>query len=254
MALQALPFVYEEPATRALHFSISEIQSRMRLGDPCALDLEYTRVMMGFLLFDASPGCIGIIGLGGGSLPKFCHRYLPDSRIRVVETNPHVIAMRAQFHVPPDDERFIVTQCDGAHFVRSPPERLDVLLVDGFDSDGLPLQLSSQRFYDRCFAALKPRGVMVANLPAGHRLHAVHLERIRRSFAGAMFVVDNEDGGNLLVFGLKGYPAAHEAPALPMRPDALAPQAWRQLMPSFGRVIAAMSQVTKGSNVPPARP
>ena len=44
-----------------------------------------------------------MIGLGGGSLAKFCHHYLPETRITVVEINPHVIAMRRHFQVPDDD-------------------------------------------------------------------------------------------------------------------------------------------------------
>ena len=46
--------------------------------------------MMGFLLFKPEPGNIAMIGLGGGSLAKFCHRDLPRSRIQAIEINPHV--------------------------------------------------------------------------------------------------------------------------------------------------------------------
>jgi spermidine synthase len=49
------PYVHESGQRAALHFSISEIQSRMRLTDPDALDLAYTRTMMGFLLFNPAP-------------------------------------------------------------------------------------------------------------------------------------------------------------------------------------------------------
>ena len=38
--------------------------------------------MMGFLLFKPQPRSIGMIGLGGGSLAKFCYRYLSRTRIR----------------------------------------------------------------------------------------------------------------------------------------------------------------------------
>ncbi|MDE8344502.1 MAG: hypothetical protein POG24_11875, partial [Acidocella sp.] len=69
----------------------------MNLDDPCALDLEYSRTMMGFLLFKPEPKHIAMVGLGGGSLAKFCHRYLPATRIEVVEINPHVLALRDEF-------------------------------------------------------------------------------------------------------------------------------------------------------------
>src|SRR5512146_1660508 len=102
-SLHARPFVHEGSNRKGLYFSISEIQSRMDLRDPFALDLEYTRTMMGFLLFRPDPRQIAMIGLGGGSLAKFCHRHLPAARLQVVEINPHVIALRDEFHVPPDD-------------------------------------------------------------------------------------------------------------------------------------------------------
>jgi hypothetical protein len=79
------PFVYADERTVALHFDISAIQSRMRRDDPYRLDLDYTRAMMGFLLFRPDPRSILAIGLGGGSLPKYCYRHLPSADITVVE-------------------------------------------------------------------------------------------------------------------------------------------------------------------------
>ncbi len=80
--------------TKALHFAVEEVQSRMDVREPHTLNLQYTRSMMGFMLFDAAPAYIGMIGLGGGSLAKFCYRYLPTSSICVAEINPYVIALR----------------------------------------------------------------------------------------------------------------------------------------------------------------
>lgn len=95
------PFIYENANSKALHFSISDIQSCMRIDDPNALALEYTRTMMGFLLFRPEPRSIGMVGLGGGSLAKFCYHHLPGARIQIAEINPLVIALRDEFHIPP---------------------------------------------------------------------------------------------------------------------------------------------------------
>ncbi len=94
------PFIYVTPTSRSLMFSRGEIQSRMWTGDPYALNLEYTRLMMGFLLLNPEPRRIAMVGLGGGSLAKFCYRYLPSARIDVYEINPQVIALRDSFLVP----------------------------------------------------------------------------------------------------------------------------------------------------------
>lgn len=234
------PFVYESLTTKALHFSISEIQSRMDLRDPSALDLEYTQTMMGFLLFLPQPQRIAMIGLGGGSLAKFCHRYLPRTHIQVVEINPHVIALREHFHVPPDDERFQVIHGDGVHFVRYRATRPDVLMVDGFDSNGLPARLCSQRFYDDCHEMLQPGGFMVANLHYGHRHYARHLDCIQCRFDGAVLVVDDSELSNSIVFACKGtaIDAAHAGVVRRLR--GLDRSAWEQLLGAFARVHRAL--------------
>ncbi|RZT97678.1 transferase [Rivibacter subsaxonicus] len=244
------PFVYEALATKALYFSISEIQSRMLILEPDVLDLEYTRVMMGFLMFEPQPRRIGMIGLGGGSLAKFCYRHLPQAHIEVVEINPHVIELRDEFQVPPDDQRFTVACGCGAAFVQSPSAPFDVLLVDGYDRDGQSTPLASQRFYDDCRAALGARGVMVANLHAGHPEHAQQLERIRLSFGGSVVTVGDDDCGNSLVFGLKGHPIDGHTLGPLARPTGLDRQAWAQLMPSFSRLAAAL----RNERLPPRVP
>ena len=113
------PVVYESLSSKSLFFSTQDVQSKMDLLQPDALQFEYTRIMMGFLLHQPQPRRIAMLGLGGGSLAKFCYRYLPDADITVVEINPHVIARRSDFLVPADDQRFRVVQVDAADFVRT---------------------------------------------------------------------------------------------------------------------------------------
>jgi spermidine synthase len=234
------PFVYESLRSKALHFSIGEIQSRMQIQDPHALDLEYTRTMMGFLLFNPAPLCVAMIGLGGGSLAKFCFRYLPQTRIEVVEINPHVIALRDEFHVPPNDERFTVVRGDGANFVRLRATRPDVLLVDGFDLQGLPSRLCSQRFYDDCADMLLPDGIMVVNLHYGHVSYEKHLERIRRSFNNVVLVVDDGELSNSIVFARKGHSFEPVRPGVMRRPKDLDPAAAGQLLGAFALIASAL--------------
>ena len=250
------PYVQQTRSTKALHFSINETQSRMQIEDPHALDLEYTRLMMGFLLFNAEPPDIAMIGLGGGSLAKFCHRHLKHSRIRVVEINPHVIALRDEFHVPPDDERFTVVRGDGARFVGQRASDCDVLLVDGFDSDGLPSRLCSRRFYDDCFRMLRPEGAMVVNLHYGHARFEIFLNRIRSSFDGSVFVVDGADLGNSIVFAFKGRNVETGRLGAVRRPRSLDPGAARQLGAAFSQVMAALRELRRREKAMPvaARP
>ncbi|MDI4635517.1 transferase [Pelomonas sp. V22] len=234
------PFVYQTLDSKSLHFSICEIQSRMQTQRPDALDLDYTRTMMGALLFNSSPDTLAMIGLGGGSLAKFCYRHLPDTRIKVVEINPHVIALRDEFCVPADDERFKVRRGDGADFVRFPPYKVDMLMVDGFDSDGQPPALCSQRFYDDCHEALQPNGLMVVNLHSGHRHFDSFVSRMQRSFGEEMLVVPDSDCSNSIVFACKGLLMRRFKPSLLRRPARFDSQTWDELMPAFAKVSDAV--------------
>ena len=247
------PFVHRASAANGgglgLYFSISEIQSRMAADDPLALDLGYTRTMMGFLLFRPLPARLMMVGLGGGSLAKFCHRYLPTAALLVAEINPHVIALRDEFLLPPDDERLTVVCADGALAVRHSTHPFDVLLVDGFDSQGQPARLCSQRFYDDCHAALLPGGVLVVNLHHGHARYGIFLDRLRRSF-GELLVVNDGELSNSIVFALKddGFARFRRGPL--RRPKALDPVAAAQLKAAFKGVAAALKSAADGDLAP----
>lgn len=200
------PFVLDDGTSRSLHFTQGELQSRMLAGNPWRLEVDYTRTMMGFLLFDPAPARIGMIGLGGGSIAKFCHRFLPASHMTVIENNPHVIALRHDFQVPDDDERFEVIAADGALHLQVGSPQYEVLLVDGFDHQGQPAALCSQAFYDDCLAALAPGGLLVVNLHYDHPDYPLLVERIGRSFGGNAVDVISSEKSNGIVFAAKGAP------------------------------------------------
>jgi spermidine synthase len=196
------PIVYQDGDRLTLQFQIGEIQSEMLAGNPNFLVLSYTRTMMAFVLFHREPRRIAMIGLGGGSMPKWCYRQLPFADITVIEINPKVIALRDEFHIPRDDDRFRVICEDGADYVARASEPTEVLLVDGFDIYGQPPQLCSQEFYDDCHRALAPDGLLVVNLCGLENGRSI--ERVQRSFDDRLLVAMPEDGENKVVFAIKG--------------------------------------------------
>jgi spermidine synthase len=198
----APPRLYEDGDVVTLQFQIGEVQSQMRMSDPHGLVLAYTRAMLSFLRVPPAPRRIAMIGLGGGSMAKWCYWQLPETAITVVEINPMVIALRGEFLVPADDHRFHVLWGDGAEYVAHTEEEPEVLLVDGFDVEGQPPQLCSQAFYEDCYRALAADGVLVVNL-CGPEEHDA-MERIRRIFAGRVQVVLPPESENKIVFAVKG--------------------------------------------------
>lgn len=231
------PFVLDDGIAKSLHFTRGELQSRMLMHGPWQLALDYTRTMMGFLLFTPAPARIGMIGLGGGSIAKFCYRHLPASNITVLEINPHVIALRQDFQVPDDDQRFAVLAADGAMFLQTEAPQYEVLLVDGFDHEGQPAALCSQRFYDDCLAALPAGGVLVVNLHYDHPDYPVLFERISRSFGGNVVEIMTPEKSNSIVFARKGLLVSSRSLSLPNSLAGLDNQARAEIKPELARIV-----------------
>jgi len=201
--------VSESRGVRELHIGGEAIQSAMRLDDPYALALEYTRCMMAFLLFHPEPRRALMIGLGGGSLAKFLHRHLPRLALRVRELDERVIAAaRAFFHVPPDDARLAIEHGDGLEALA--PECCDLLVVDGFEDETTPAALVSQAFFDAAWLALEEPGALVMNFMDDDRHLDRNLQRIERAFDGTVLCLPALSDPNLIVLALKGAPPALE--------------------------------------------
>lgn len=235
------PYLTERDGILALNFDALSVQSEMYIDRPDELVISYTRAMMSFLLFAPSPKKIAMIGLGGGSLAKYCYRYLPQTEIVVVEISDDVIALRNEFAVPPDDARFNVVSGDGAAWVADTRWQPEVLIVDGFDRGGLPAPLSCQRFYDDCFLSLAENGMMAVNLWGGYPYYDDYLARINNSFAGRVVVVDSEDSVNKIVLAVKNGAFPPSASLLRQHAGLLALDHALNFQKKCNRLIQALS-------------
>lgn len=193
--------VSEKRGVRILHFAGGSAQSAMRVRNPVALELEYTRAAMLFLLMHPAPRDLGLIGLGGGSIAKFIHHHLPQIQQTAVEIHPEVIAAaRAMFHLPPDDDRLTVICGDGAAWVAAQDQTLDVLIVDAYDQKRIVEALASEVFYRACHRALRPGGVAVFNLWAEAGRYHGYRARIEGAFGSPVLRLPVEQGGNVVTF------------------------------------------------------
>lgn len=192
------PRLVEHDGLLDLRFENGVGQSRMDPAAPDRLVVDYTRTMLAALLWQPAPAVIGVVGLGGGSQVKFLHRWLPRARIEVIEVNPQVLALRGRFKVPPDDDRLQVHQGDALGFLPRRAGVYDLLLLDAYDTSGIPAALSTAAFYRSCRDALAPGGVMACNLfCAGH---AAHVRRLQEVFERRVLVVEESHQSNRVAF------------------------------------------------------
>jgi spermidine synthase len=175
----------------------------MDLAHPDRLSLAYTRRMMAFLLFNHTPRRILLLGLGGGSLAKFCYRRLPAAAITAIEINSDVIALREEFRIPADDERFRVVQDDGAAYVARISPCKDVILADACARTGIARELDTTEFYRQARRCLTPDGIFVINMCGDPYDRGAHMLRLRQVFGDAFVSLPVRPDGNLIVFAFK---------------------------------------------------
>jgi spermidine synthase len=232
------PYIFESLFERRLHFTNDATQSAMLLSDPDALIAQYTRKMMAFLLFNPSPRHIVMIGLGGGSLAKFCYRHLPRSRITVVEISEDVIALREEFCIPKDDERFRIVHDDGARYIEKLDESIDVLLIDAFDADGIALSLARSDFYARAARHLGENGMLVMNFWGPCDRYVDNLAQARAAFGDSLLLVPVSGDVNVLLFAFKQAPPKSITDEL----EAVARRLQMRLLLDFPRYLRRICQ------------
>lgn len=161
----------EEGDIRHLHLGSEWIQGSMLVDAPDALVHEYIQRMMAWLLF-VDPATVGErqavqLGLGAGSLTKFCARELRMKNTTAIELNPQVLhACRGWFKLPADGPRMQVVLADAAQEILAPrwQAAVDALQVDLYDEEAAAPVLDSAKFYADCRNTLTPEGCMTVNL------------------------------------------------------------------------------------------
>jgi spermidine synthase len=214
--------VSEMDGVRSLYLGSETVQSAMRVKAPYELELAYSRGMMMFLLFMKQPKDVLMIGLGGGSITKYIHHFLPEIQTRVVEINPRIIQLaRSHFYLPDDDEKLEVIEGDGVAYLQENSNTADVLLLDIFDSQGVPPEMYNQAFFDTCEVSLRLDGMMAVNLWGSDKNFDIYLQRVEQSFHDRVLVLRTGRPGNIVVFGFKRPPRDLRWSTLRVRAKAL---------------------------------
>jgi spermidine synthase len=199
--------VSERDGVRYLHIGSTDIQSAMRVDRPYDLELVYSRCVFAPLLFAPAPRRVFMVGLGGGSIPKFIHHHMPEVSQTVVELDPRVVPVaRTQFMLPPEDERLSILIGDGAEALRRESVPQDWILLDGFDGSHQADGLTNEDFYAECAARLSPDGVLIANIWSTARTYEAQLDRLRRVFPGRLLLLPAGFKTNVLCMGFAAPP------------------------------------------------
>ena len=126
---------------------------------------------VGLLLRSHPPGTprhIGVVGLGVGTLATYAR---PEDEVRFYEINPAVIQLAYQFfdYVPSSEGRVQVVEGDARILLEQEPDQaFDVLVLDAFSSDSIPVHLLTREAFAEYLRHLKPDGVLAAHISNVH--------------------------------------------------------------------------------------
>lgn len=236
--------ISEEQGVRFLHFGSEWIQGAMRLRDPNALELTYTREMMAGLLLkpDDWPRNALLIGLGAASLTRFLYHHCPQTRLHVVEIDPRVVtAARHFFRLPDDERRLTIHVGDGVRFALESDRRFDYILVDGFDRHARAGALDTLPFYQAARARLSEQGLMAVNLFGRSRGFKASVERIITAFEDRAIAFPSCDSGNVIAFAAEGETVSMPLAEMRQNARALKARTGLDLLPTVARLEQAGS-------------
>ena len=230
--------VSEKLGVRYLHLDQDDVQSAMRVKSPNELVLAYSRVMMGILLFNDAPKTAALIGLGGGSLPKFIYHYLPEVTLYVAERYHEVIVTaRSLFFLPENDERLHVQAIEGEKFIPALSHLMDIIFHDAFSATGIVRSLVSEDFLQKCCDKLSPHGALVVNLWGSDKYTPLYIDRLRGIFRGGVVELPTFPDKNRIVYAFKNPPQVDEWCKLKARAKKLE----QQYALDFSGVVASLS-------------
>ena len=202
-----IPTISEAAGVRYLHFGTEWVQGAMWVARPAELVLEYTAQLMAWLLFlnPARGQDLGLLGLGAGSVTRFCLKHTPH-RLHVVEWNPLVTSACELYFKLPRPARLAIDHCDAAEWVADPEhqESCAVLMVDIYDGQARGPVRDSLQFYQDCRAVLNDVGILTVNLFGAHASFERNIRNLSRAFGGRLLLLPQIDAGNQIVLAFKG--------------------------------------------------
>lgn len=175
-------------------------QSVVMPGDPDHLELAYVRALPAALAWVPRPRRILVVGLGGGSIPRFLHHRLPDVVIDAVELDPGVVKVARELFDVREDDRLRLHVADGRAWIEATPQRYDLVVLDAYGASAPPPALITREFLAAVRSVLTDEGLVVGNL--WHRdFNPLYDDMVRTYLEvfGEVSVISIEGVGNKLV-------------------------------------------------------
>lgn len=139
-------------------------QTAVDRSEPRRGVFAYTDAMHVPLVFVPRPRRVTLLGLGGGVVAaRFVEDY-PSLTMSVAEIDREVVAVAARFFDVRPNARLRIDAEDGRRHLDSLAAPADVLLMDAYLVDKLPVHLATREFFALARSKLAPNGVFASNV------------------------------------------------------------------------------------------
>lgn len=137
--------------------------------EPTTYYAEETGIGLALRNFPRQRGLhIGVVGLGVGTLAAYAE---PGDRLRFYEINPLVKKLAEEQFTYLTDTRAAVSVVLGdarLSLEREAPQEFDVLVLDAFSSDAIPVHLLTTEAFEIYLKHLRPNGLIAAHISNRH--------------------------------------------------------------------------------------
>jgi spermidine synthase len=157
-------------------------ESSINLADPDDLPLRYTRTASIAAVYPQDIKRILVLGLGGGSVPLYLARAMPQATIDTVELDPGVIEISKKYFGLRESDHFHLIESDGRVFLNRHREPYDIIVVDAFTGSYIPFHMMTKEFYQLVHDRLTPHGVAAFNIIPSEKLFVSNVRTLKLVF------------------------------------------------------------------------
>jgi spermidine synthase len=179
-------------------------ESAVNLADSDDLPMLYARVVGLAAIYPQEVKRVLVLGLGGGAVPLYLARFLPDATVDSVEVDPGVIEAAKKYFGLRETERFHLIEGDGRLYLNRHSEKYDVIVLDAFSGSYIPFHMMTKEFYQLVREHLAPHGVVAINILPSVKLYDSNVRTLKQVFDNLDFFDSGNptvEETNVIVFG-----------------------------------------------------
>ena len=161
---------------------------------------EYTGMMFVGFLFYPETKDVALIGLGGGYVPTVFNLHLPAVRLDTIEIDPLVYSLAQKYFFLKTTAMQNVTINDGRQYLKKTDRRYDQIWVDAFNTDYIPIHMTTREFLQLAKSRLTRRGIVLQNVHNTNKLFDAQVATFRAVFP-QVFIFNGRNSGNAIIVG-----------------------------------------------------